>query len=51
VIPCFLTSSGSVGSALLTRFCTSTVAMSMSVPMSKVTVISQLPSEALFEDM
>ena len=49
--PCFLTSSGSVGSASLTRFCTSTLAMSMSVPTSKVTWIVLLPSEELFEVM
>ena len=52
VTPCFLTSSGSVGSASLTRFCTSTFAMSTSVPTSKVTSILLLPSdEELFEVM
>jgi len=37
-------SSGSFAMATLTRFCTSTVAMSGSVPTSKVTVILTLPS-------
>ena len=36
--PVCLTSFGNVGSARLTRFCTSTWAMSRSVPTSNVTV-------------
>ena len=39
VTPCFFTSSGIFGIALETRFCTRTVAMSMSVPTSKVIVM------------
>ena len=38
VTPCRCTSSGSCGSAIATRFCTSTWAVSRSVPISKVTV-------------
>ena len=49
--PWRLTSSGSLGSAMPTRFCTSTVAMSMSVPTSNVTVRSMLPSSELFDYM
>ena len=51
VTPCRRTSSGSLGSAIDTRFWTSTVAMSMSVPMSKVTVNAYEPSAALLEDI
>ena len=38
VTPSRFTSSGSIGSAIATRFCTSTAAMSMSAPTSKLTV-------------
>ena len=38
------TSSGSRGSAMLTRFCTSTCAVSRSVPSANVTVIVVRPS-------
>ena len=38
VTPCCLTASGKEFKATLTRFCTITVAMSMSVPTSNVTV-------------
>jgi len=44
VRPLRRTSSGSRRSAALTRFCTSTCALSMSVPTSKVTVTDRLPS-------
>jgi hypothetical protein len=40
------TSSGRRGSTLLSRFCTSTCARSMSVPLSKVTVIVAAPFAA-----
>ena len=49
--PSRMTSSGNLGWAMATRFCTSTVAMSMSVPTSKVTVNSYEPSSELREDM
>ncbi len=49
--PWRLTSSGNTGSASLTRFWTSTVAMSTSMPTSNVTVILHEPSAADFEDM
>ena len=49
--PWRVTSSGSTGRASLTRFWTSTVAMSTSTPTSKVTVILHEPSAADFEDM
>ena len=44
VTPCRFTSSGSLASAIDTRFCTSTWAMSMSVPRSKVTSSVIAPS-------
>src|SRR5258708_631118 len=43
VNPNLLTTSGRAGCAMLTRFCTSSVAMLMSVPTSKVTVILLWP--------
>ena len=49
--PWRLTSSGSTGVASLTRFWTRTVAMSTSVPTSKVMVMLHEPSDADFEDM
>ena len=44
VTPSRRTSSGSRGSAIATRFCTSTWAMSRSVPSAKVTVSDSWPS-------
>ena len=38
VIPCTITGSGKLLWAILTRFCTMTVAMSISVPTAKVIV-------------
>ena len=49
--PCRCTESGSVGSARLTRFCTSTCASSGLVPMSKYTVIDVLPDDELADSM
>ena len=46
VSPCWSTICGSRGSASFTRFCTSTAAMSRSVPISKVTVMRHDPSLA-----
>src|SRR6187549_3560808 len=43
VRPKRLTASGNVGSATLTRFCTSSVAILISVPTSKFTVIPLCP--------
>jgi len=51
VIPCRCTSSGSLGWAMATRFCTRTCAMSRLVPTSKVTVRLYDPSLAQVEDM
>ena len=50
VIPSRLTSSGSFGSAIATRFCTRTVAMSMSVPTLNETVSFIVPSSEDFDD-
>jgi len=50
VIPSRRTSSGSLGSASATRFCTSTCALSMSVPGLKVTVSTIDPSLVDCED-
>ncbi len=44
VTPSRCTSSGNRGSACETRFCTSSCALSGSVPSLKVTVIARLPS-------
>ena len=44
VTPCRRTSSGSIGSAIATRFCTSTWAASRLVPISNVTVSEYAPS-------
>jgi hypothetical protein len=49
--PWRLVSSGRTGSASFTRFWTSTVAMSTSVPTSKVTVMAHWPSAEDFDDM
>jgi hypothetical protein len=49
--PCLVTSSGRTGMAMFTRFWVSTVDMSGSVPIAKVTVRSRLPSLPLFEAM
>jgi hypothetical protein len=49
--PCRRTSSGSTGSAALTRFCTSTWALSTSVPISNVMVSAYDPSAELVDDM
>ena len=43
VTPCCFTASGKEFMATLTRFCTMTVAMSISVPTSKVTVKAYMP--------
>jgi hypothetical protein len=43
--PLRCTSSGSRGCAIATRFCTSTCALSRSVPSLKVTVMVRLPFE------
>ena len=51
VTPSRRTSSGSRGSAWLTRFCTCTWAMSMSVPSAKVTVSCMAPSAVAWDDM
>ena len=51
VTPSRRTSSGSRGSATATRFCTSTCALSRSVPSLKVTVIVSLPSPVDCDDM
>ena len=51
VIPNRLTISGKVGSAILTRFCTSSVAILMSVPISKVTVMLLAPVQLLLLDI
>ena len=51
VTPSWRVSSGSRGSAWLTRFCTCTCARSTSVPMRKVTVSARLPSAVAWEDM
>ncbi len=45
VTPCCFTAAGSCGSAWAMRFCTFTVALSMSVPSSKVMVSIYEPSE------
>ncbi len=45
------TASGRRGSAIATRFCTSTCASSRSVPSRKVTVIAAWPSAVDCEDM
>src|SRR4029453_18036059 len=51
VTPSWRTSSGSRGSAWLTRFCTCTWAWSTSVPTRKVTVTVSTPSEVACDDM
>ena len=51
IMPCRCTSSGSLGTAIATRFCTSTWAMSRSVPTSNVTVRLYEPSLAQVDDM
>ena len=51
VTPSWRTSSGSRGSAWLTRFCTCTCARSTSVPTRKVTVRVSTPSEVACDDM
>ena len=47
--PTFVTSAGSRASALDTRFCTFTAAMSGSVPCSKNTLMLTLPDDEAFE--
>ena len=49
--PCCFTASGSEGSAAFTLFCTMTVAISTSVPTSKVTVRRYSPEADEVEDM
>ena len=51
VMPWRRTSSGSRASTVLSRFCTSVWAISMSVPASKVSVIEAVPFERLDEAM
>src|SRR5215207_2308465 len=51
VTPCRRTSSGRDGSAIESRFWTSTWALSRSVPMSNVMVSEYDPSDELVEDM
>ena len=51
VTPVALTTSGSIGSAWETRFCTSTWAVSRSTPSLKVTVRLYEPSLLLCDDM
>ena len=51
VTPMALDHVGQVGSAMATRFCTSTWAMFRSVPSSKVTVRVYEPSLVLCDDM
>ena len=51
VTPMRCTSSGSVGIAMATRFCTSTCAVSRLVPSLKVMLSVMLPSLVLCEDM
>ncbi len=51
VMPWRLTSSGRRASTVLSRFCTSVCAISISVPASKVSVIDAVPLERLEEDM
>jgi hypothetical protein len=51
VTPSFLTSSGSLGWAMATRFCTNTCAMSRLVPSSNTTSIVSTPSLVLREVM
>ncbi len=51
VTPCLRTSSGRSCSALCTRFCTLTTAMSGSVPTAKVSEIVTAPLEELAERM
>ena len=51
VTPTLLTTSGSDGCAMATRFCTSTWAMLMSVPISNVTSSVYEPSLLLCDDM
>ena len=51
VTPSWRTLSGRRGSACATRFCTCTVARSMSVPPRKVTVSSMVPSEPAVDFM
>ena len=50
VTPPWLTSAGRLGAAWLTRFWTSTAAMSSGYPTSKVTVMVAEPSLELVED-
>ena len=45
VTPCCVTSVGNEFSAIFTLFCTSTVAISMSVPTSNVTVSLYVPDD------
>ena len=49
VTPVFFTSTGRRGKAVLTRFCTSTAARSLSRPTSKVAVMLLVPSLPLVE--
>ena len=51
VSPCRCTSSGSLGWAIATRFCTRTCARSRSVPTSNVTVNAYDPSLAQVDAM
>ena len=51
VTPMLRTSAGRRGSAMATRFCTCTWAISRLVPISKVTPIEKRPSPLEFDDM
>src|SRR5260370_22606814 len=51
VTPICCTGCGSRGSAIATRFCTCTCAISRLVPMSKVTAMAKRPSAVEFEEM
>ncbi|CDA47473.1 putative uncharacterized protein [Bacteroides stercoris CAG:120] len=51
VTPCTTTGAGSDDCATLTRFCTCTVAMSISVPTAKVTVSEYAPDEDELDDI
>ncbi len=48
-MPCWITARGSRASTRLMRFCTSTEADSVSVPGTKLAVISTCPSESLVD--
>jgi hypothetical protein len=51
MMPAWLTIAGNCAAAWETRFCTSTAAISIGYPTLNVTVMFELPSLALTEDM